>query len=363
MTEKISVKLSFFSFWLIVAVVLLHAFNVQKGEDTWHYAWLVENFLSNKLAQVAVPLFFFISGYLFFYNLDFSNKFDIKVYAEKWKKRFSSVVIPYVFWCLFWYIFIGLFQLFPITRSYFLDSFFSEPIAKQAYIAFIQPAYYPFWFIRELLSYFLIAPVIFLAIKNFRYFFLIALLCCSLFLVGIGKIGSIHLYRYFFLFFFCSGAYMALWKYALISTPNTSRFAYPILFTWFFLSSLSVYLEKDILFWQWIKNAISTLGILSGCIGLWLLYDLVDRKYPFLNKKIYSYSFFIFATHGILLVFLHKACIAYFQPNSLGLILLYFGSIALISVCCLAIGMLINSKIPALYSLITGNRGNRNSKR
>ena len=48
------------------------------------------------IARIGVPLFFFISGFLFFYYDDFSKN----VYLGKIKKRFKSLVVPYIFWNL-----------------------------------------------------------------------------------------------------------------------------------------------------------------------------------------------------------------------------------------------------------------------
>lgn len=51
-------------------------------------------FISRILASVAVPLFFFISGYLFFFRTTFS----VDVYKKKLKSRIKTLLIPYLFW-------------------------------------------------------------------------------------------------------------------------------------------------------------------------------------------------------------------------------------------------------------------------
>lgn len=47
--------------------------------------------LTRVIVINAVPMFFFISGFLFFLKKD--------TYTSKWKKRFHSLVIPYIIWC------------------------------------------------------------------------------------------------------------------------------------------------------------------------------------------------------------------------------------------------------------------------
>ena len=58
-------------------------------------------FFKRGICSVAVPTFFFISGYLFFLNV---NNFKKEVYLKKLRKRFFSLFIPYICWNL---IYIG----------------------------------------------------------------------------------------------------------------------------------------------------------------------------------------------------------------------------------------------------------------
>lgn len=58
----------------------------------------IEYFISEIIACVAVPLFFLISGFLFFYRL---RGFNHAVYLSKLRKRFWSLFVPYLFWSFF----------------------------------------------------------------------------------------------------------------------------------------------------------------------------------------------------------------------------------------------------------------------
>ena len=59
------------------------------------YYDLFRRALSLVLAQLAVPMFFFISGYLFLNRL---QDWDWGVYSGKLKKRCKSLLVPYVVW-------------------------------------------------------------------------------------------------------------------------------------------------------------------------------------------------------------------------------------------------------------------------
>lgn len=91
-------------FPLAAMVVLLHSQQIgtdynlpnwtnMSGEDIFT---AVNIFFSHALCHVAVPVFFVISGYLFFYGI---KKFDGKIYFDKLKKR-SRFIIPYLLWNL-----------------------------------------------------------------------------------------------------------------------------------------------------------------------------------------------------------------------------------------------------------------------
>ena len=86
----LSKTISFLRFPLIVGVVFIHSnilvVNAQGTVmrfDKWPFVAFVMNLFSSVFADVCVPLFFFISGFLFFYYSDFSKE----IYRSKEKKR------------------------------------------------------------------------------------------------------------------------------------------------------------------------------------------------------------------------------------------------------------------------------------
>lgn len=87
MTEYLSKKIKFFSFWLIVGVVILHS--VVQNNNTVSSA--IQRFISYNLCQVCVPVFFIISGYLFFLNVKEINSIFIKM-----GKKIKTLLLPYI---------------------------------------------------------------------------------------------------------------------------------------------------------------------------------------------------------------------------------------------------------------------------
>ena len=103
--ELLNKTISFLRFPLTVGVVFIH-FNLAEHGFTIHgvtygldhpawYDFLI-NFFSEVLPQIGVPLFFIISGFLFFYRVDF----DSNVYQKKLRKRVRTLLIPYLLWNL-----------------------------------------------------------------------------------------------------------------------------------------------------------------------------------------------------------------------------------------------------------------------
>ena len=51
------------------------------------------------VTRFSVPIFFFISAFGLFYNLDLKEKFSYKAFM---KRRFKTVLIPYLVWSIFY---------------------------------------------------------------------------------------------------------------------------------------------------------------------------------------------------------------------------------------------------------------------
>lgn len=102
--ELLSKTISWLRFPLIVGVVFIH-FNFIADEEITirgvEYTinspqWLTYfiTFCSSVLPRISVPLFFFMSGFLFFYR----TEFNAESYKKKLKSRSRSLLIPYILW-------------------------------------------------------------------------------------------------------------------------------------------------------------------------------------------------------------------------------------------------------------------------
>jgi len=98
-TSSFSAVITALRFPLIIMVVAIHLISdkltlPQWGAPNWLYIYVSE-FLSHSLPRIAVPMFFFISGYYAFYKKDWSQR---SVWTVELKKRVKTLLIPYLLW-------------------------------------------------------------------------------------------------------------------------------------------------------------------------------------------------------------------------------------------------------------------------
>ena len=89
-------------FFCIVVVVLLHAVgSPMDGREVISYHNGVYDTIrilfSEGFCRIAVPTFFLISGYLFFFKLE---EWSTDIWFNKLKKRVRTLLIPYLLWNL-----------------------------------------------------------------------------------------------------------------------------------------------------------------------------------------------------------------------------------------------------------------------
>ena len=98
MNRFLSQKFKFYSFVSIALLLYVHGYNLQETY-LMHYSVVkepltttafIEYFLANGALRFRIPLFI-ISGYI--YALQ-----DSKPYAERIKKRFITLIIPFFIW-------------------------------------------------------------------------------------------------------------------------------------------------------------------------------------------------------------------------------------------------------------------------
>ena len=109
--KELSKQIDILKFGLIVGVVFIH---INTNDIVFKSQILTDLkfFISEILSRSSVPLFFAISGFLFFNNLSPS----IENFFKKYKNRFFSLIIPFLFWNLIIFLFFFIAQNLPLTQ-------------------------------------------------------------------------------------------------------------------------------------------------------------------------------------------------------------------------------------------------------
>lgn len=106
MDSTLSNKIRFISFASILMVVLLHSYNLSYWYELSDphrqilnsVSLFVQIFFTEGITRIAVPLLFTLSGFLFFYTLDFS----FAGFVSKFRRRMRSLVVPYLIVSILW---------------------------------------------------------------------------------------------------------------------------------------------------------------------------------------------------------------------------------------------------------------------
>lgn len=356
--EKLQSKtIDFLRFPLIVGVVLIHAhFSevVINGVDILHgYSFpmydTISYLFSDLIARIAVPLFFLISGFLFFYR---SEIFSLSVYRHKLKSRGRSILVPYLFWNLVVILLYFLVQTFipgltsganKLIRDYSLSDWLSAFWS----ILGTDPICYQFWFLRDLIIMILFSPLIYILVKYFRWF--------SVFLLGVlwyfNWWFSLPGFSITAFFFFSAGACFSVWNCNFVVLPKPYLLLSAVFYS--LLAVTCMFFREQ----PWI-NYIHSLSILTGIIlAVSLSAHYIEREKWAVNTFLVGGTFFIYAFHGMPLAFISKFTIKHLPiSNDVTFLSIYFLSAVFIILLSLGIYYLLKKWFPRFLSMVTGGR-------
>ena len=161
---------SFMHFPLMMIVVLNHIYisglKLGAGVD----AFVVGSYtLSKIVGNMAVPCFFFISGYLFFRNVE---SLSVKLYCDKLRRRVRTLLQPYLLWNLLILALYAIGQMaFPSLFSGANTKIADYSVAEWAQAFWCvegtqSPINPPLWYIRDLMVMVVLSPLLYCLMKN-----------------------------------------------------------------------------------------------------------------------------------------------------------------------------------------------------
>ena len=267
--------------------------SVPTPDALWYDA--IINLFSYVIPSIAVPIFFIISGYLFFKE----GTFNKNLYLTKLKKRFRTLVIPYLIWNTF-AVLIFIFIRIPAFHSWFpntsLDEITIPKLLSGGYWARQGDGFpfdFPLWYVRELIVMVIISPLLYAAVKKTRGLFLIFLTICYFFLVMPKGFN----YTLTACLFFSLGIYVRCHPITIdyVKRMNFIKYVYLL------LAVVDLYTATYGL--CQINRYVHLLTIFSGILTVFNYMFLSANKMKgrsYFNEEV----FFIYASHGLLIGFL-----------------------------------------------------------
>lgn len=351
MDKYISNKIKNVSLFMTFFVVLLHSNNLDTTQSVVSVNSLVQNFIGQGIVRVAVPMFFLISGYLFFYNFTPT----MEKWKYKFKSRFHSLFIPYVIWCTGWLVILYLVELLPIGRALFSDRIITDYTFKELFVnTYIYPLPYQFWYIRSLMLDVLLTPVFYYIIKSLGKKSL-PILVVIWFLYPIsemfGGVWFLQIFNYPFTIF-AIGAALAINKVDLHFRDIEDKHVV-VLGVLYILScavrAALMYTELPLL--DLAENAV----ILFGVPFVWLVYD---RMSSIKDKKISiaKYGIFIYFFHIPFQSILKKLWFKIMPITDISSLIIFFVAPVISITVCILVAMFLRRFMNRFYMVLTGGR-------
>jgi fucose 4-O-acetylase-like acetyltransferase len=371
--EKDSQIISLLRFPLTFLVVMQHC----RGEIAMSSEWesftltdlyyALKIFFSGGLSLIAVPAFFFISGYLFFRHID---TFNVSIYKEKIRKRQRSLLVPFVLWnlvcipltCLVLYF--EHYQLHPtqdiqeyLGNIRWLHIFWDHtttlinfPNLLGMKSIYVSPLLGTMWYVRDLIVMIVFSPIVYLFTRKTGKYGV--LLLTILFLLRIWPTITINQLS---VYFFSLGAFYSIRRkgfQAPLAVKLLSCIAtMGILFVFLILGG-----NENNIGWQ-----LTPLFTLAGTFSIFFLTATLVNRRPNvqLPELLGNSSFFVYALHiefALPIGFLIAKTITFHSANPVVLIVRYFLTPVIIYATCVSIYWMLKRICPKVLSLFTGNR-------
>lgn len=337
MDKKLSKAFSSLRFLLALLVVYIHidsncplSFNdisqIGGGYLTsiCHYCNIV---ISQTLARLAVPTFFFMSGYLFFANVD---NFSWATWRKKMQPRIRSLLIPYVLWNVIAYVF------FVYVKH---EAVSTNGIWAKVDYAFLRPADFPLWYVRDLMVMVCFAPVVYWLCRKLHGACIISLTVLYLLFadVSLGFLSVSSIYFFVFGSYVCtSGVHFTMfapWARTAIYT------AAGILG----IAMVVTYGNREEHLWNFF--------LLIGVIAVLLLSYNANIK---IYKHLVASSFFVYASHRLGITAVAKSLFGWIPDEGYSHLTSYLVAPIMTYLICTLLFVALKKYAPKVSGLLNG---------
>ena len=339
-------KKEFVSFILSILIFFIHsnfATDIGDGSLISVINYKVSFFFSSSITKFAVPLFFMLSGLTFF------KGYESKKYIGKIKSRLFTLVIPYLIWNTIWLAW----EIF--TSCSFMSKFstgepFPLTLTNILKGIFFYGCNIPFWFIFDLIVFSLLAPLIFLIIKNKYVGISVVVILSVVSIFGIYLPTKVFYYPMAIVFYLL-GAIIGyhFFDFASKKSSKPIRIASAVFLIAYILAKNLVpgKLQID-------NYLLQTLVYTLAAYALWNIVDAFIEKIK--PRAIYRRSFPIYAMHlNIGIIMLKVLSLLLPQSEWLSIpktIIMIVSTLIIINLVC----AFLEKFAPKIYGVLMGNR-------
>lgn len=339
------VRLSTICFMFVV-VLHAHAY-VNRG---FVGCWWLQELLSQGFARCAVPFFFVIFGMFLFRDY---TSLDGSWWIRKVKARVRSLVVPYVCWTM---IGVGSAVLLALMFGKSLDQFHFASLKWWMGVAGIKAGFpiinYHLWFVRNILLFVLISPLLgFVLFKIPRMVLLVLWFVATFGSLRIANLASQ-------LLFVGMGASLAFGVAKINNLEKWTLIALPI---W-----ICLVVGKVALYWLGICDVCGTLSIdhvtvrlmpTINVVGVLALWGMGGRLRFDMLSTIHGFSFFAYCFHLSVLTWCTEFVRLVISPETtINCLLIYVLPFVMTIVVVYGLAIALKFYWPKVYSVLSGGR-------
>ena len=328
-------KIKYVYFIMSVLVILIHSINNETKFQLF--------FSESGIGQFAVPLFFIISGFLFFRTA--YTKLEVK---RKLYNKIYTLLIPYLLWNLIYY---AIHLLLKPGQGISIN---------EAFEAAFNYKYNPsFWFIYQLILLNIISPLLYYVIKKDKY---MVLLFVALSLMILFKIDLPYINEDAIIYYFSGAIFSKIYNRGKVSFISKKYFVYS------FVISVLIFTANRFLYNAMFIDTrlvpIFTLSTIYARLSIsFTIFYLIDLFFSY--SKMYGFmehTFFLYAIHYMIvrgMANILEYSETYFLPSSIHTIIEIVFFVVSPIVCVVInyyLSRFLKKNYNKLYIVITGDR-------
>lgn len=351
------------------AYVGLMALNNVTDPTSWEdkLSFYLLKFFTESMPPLVVPGFFLLSGYLFFLKwkeTDGHKVWDWTVYKQKLQKRVFSLLIPYIIWNVLPLV-LGLIgalseglyndsSVFESCRLYMQGkglrifwSFYEVGVSDINILGIplsinTAPFNYPLYYVRDLMGICIVSPVLFWCIRNFRYYYVLALILLGIF----GLLPSYPGLRSSALVYFSLGAYFSINNLDMVKVLR-GKLMPCLVASWVLLYLMII---------GTCPNSLRFIYVIVGLLVTIRIVDICVTKYSFnVPKNVIGSIFFFYVAHEglyILQGIQYSVCSVIPLHSYKYVLVQYLLIICLTFVTCCLLRMIVVKRLPSFGKLL-----------